>query len=374
MGVRRTSRLRLLRGLLLAMLLCGCATAPGSRLVLPAGSGECRLPLRVDNAITEVSAQRRGRSLTAMIDTGASHPFVTEETAVALNLSVARRVLGPARPGQAVGGASMAGMRIGDAEFRRLDLVVASAKSLHEMADLATVVLNLGVFEGHVVELDYPAGILTVSKGARGQPAGVPYRLERGRPEIEIDVGGEKVWAMIDTGCSHPLVVPQRHVLRWRRLPVEWFGTVTVSGRERTSVGRLDGTLSMGRCRVVDPIAMSMEDRSIVGCGLLRHCVVTFDTRTRMVDIHAPRGAIRPAGVCSIGLQWSDDGTIVAVLPGTATAMSGVRVGDRIVRVNGADPAATDYRLRPGDTLMLSLANSRGSVRDVIVTCEELVP
>ncbi len=309
-----------------------------------------------------------------MIDTGASHPFVTEETAAELKLSVGRRVSGPARPGQAVGAASRAGTRIGDAEFRRLDVVVASAKSFHEMAELATVVLNLGVFEGDVVELDYPAGVMTVSKGARGQPTGVPYRLRRGRPEIEIDVGGEKLWAMIDTGCSHPLVVPQRQALRWRRYRVEWFPTVTLSGRERTSVGRLDGTLSMGRCRVVDPIAMTMQDRCIVGCGLLQHCVVTFDTRNKLVDIHAPRGDLRPAGVFSVGLEWSDDGTIVAVLPGSATARAGVRVGDRIVRVNGSAPDATDYRLRPGDTLLLSLANSRGSVRDVIVTCEELVP
>lgn len=46
-GVPGMTRLRARRWMFLAMLLCGCAATPGWRLVLPAGSGECRTPLRL---------------------------------------------------------------------------------------------------------------------------------------------------------------------------------------------------------------------------------------------------------------------------------------------------------------------------------------
>lgn len=154
-------------------------------------------------------------------------------------------------------------------------------------------VIGFNVFRDGLLTFDYVNRQLIWEPGelppANGQDI-VPYELRERMPYIKVDLGGTDVWMNIDTGAEAPLVFPMDAMQTLRLAspvtagPTIWNQAV---GREETKEALLDATLALGAHTIERPRALfkSSLDEYLIGSGLLRNAIVTFDTKNRRVRI-----------------------------------------------------------------------------------------
>jgi hypothetical protein len=221
-------------------------------------------------------------------------------------------------------------------------------------------ILGSDIFERFMVQVSYPFRRVTLSDPTRHRYAGrgtpIPITRNASAPTIEATVMADVVRAegrfVVDTGSAASIVLGehlQSSTLLLdgmeRRLPVT---VQTSAGAIEGVIGRV-GALEIGAISVRQPIAMvaagyplTLGTDGIIGTGVLRQFVVTFDYRNEQLFLEQVDGARAvPDEYDTSGLELVGDAVggatvqIQRVSVDTPGADAGLRAGDLIVAVDG---------------------------------------
>ncbi len=362
------------------------------------------IPFRQVNRHIYVELKLAGRPVTLACDTGGLN-VISPELAKELGVSVTGNLRGT--------GVGESAVDIGVAKIPRVELGAAfladqtfyvlplDALSEAEGAPMRGLV-GFEVFRRFVVELDYERARLTLHDPARftyqGEGRPVPFVFEERTPLVEGEIDGIPGRLAIDTGSrsSLDLTAPfvEAHGLRARYAPK--FSGVTgwgVGGPSRGELIRV-GELRIGDYRVVGPVAKlsvqkegSFTDRYLaanVGAGVLERFHLVFDYGNQRIYF-APNGRFAERDRYDQSGAWlNQDGDalrVVDVMAGAPAERAGLRVGERIVAIDGAPLApgalvALRERFRsepPGSSVRLRVVGADGAERDVVLVLAELV-
>ena len=106
-------------------------------------------------------------------------------------------------------------------------------------------------------------------------------------PAIEIALGDRKVRALLDTGASRLVMLPERMLgeLPLESGPVEGGeATGPQAGKFRPQEARMKGDLRFGAFSVRNPLlTFHRRPRAFLGSALLEHFAVTLDQKTHRV-------------------------------------------------------------------------------------------
>jgi predicted aspartyl protease len=223
-----------------------------------------------------------------IFDTGASGNIIDVELARSIGLPN----LGPAMVGSPAGGPNVEGFqtRIAAAQLGGVELRAASAVALPFQAPAARGVFGANSFAGKLVTLDFGRSQIQVSdKSVETIPAGTAFPYSegpRGLPAAEVEVGGRRFEAHIDTGSNGELTFPAEFA---GQLPLD--GPLRPVGRARLANGaervlmgaRIQGQVKVGPVLLENPRAVFMEGlpRVNIGMGVLRGLKVVLDPAER---------------------------------------------------------------------------------------------
>jgi hypothetical protein len=169
--------------------------------------------------------------------------------------------------------------------LRAEGVVVASRDyNLHAAAvrDSVAGVLGFHLFAECLLTVDGPGRRLVIAPGSLPEPDGaeiVPLRVDP-VPEVEVELGGRTLPAVLDTGSMGPVTVPAALA---EELPLA--GEPVVVGEARTLTGAfeirmapLDGALRIGSLTLDRPdVVLGPGGRTNLGGRVLRDLVMTFD-------------------------------------------------------------------------------------------------
>ncbi|MES2305633.1 MAG: hypothetical protein V4558_09000 [Gemmatimonadota bacterium] len=213
--------------------------------------------------------------------------------------------------------------------------------------------LGLDHFAALLLTLDYPGNEVRLSRDSLPSADGheiLNCTLPRpGSPTIPISLGGVEVSAVLDVGSTMPIAVPDSQVagFKWLREPVAGkrrSGPQIADGRGR--VGRLSFDATIGTLTVRGPIVEAvpgLHDEILLGEPLLNLFALTLDQRHRRVRLarSGPAAVTAPAVTLAGFRIASHAGTPVIddVIPATAAARAGLRVGDTVGTLQGRSAA-----------------------------------
>jgi len=299
---------------------------------------------------------------------------------------------------------SVAETRIGGLTLKDQDYRVFDFSDMRHVFGTQTFdgVIGLPVFSQAVVRVDYARRLLTFTEASKFSYAGggvsVPFELERFLPIISGEVDGTPVKLGLDTGdrsaftLKSPFV--EEYKLRDKYAPkVEAVTGWGIGGPIRAQVVRLhalkfgpfeiDGAVT--RFSLQKAGAFTANDvAGNIGGAILKQFTVTFDyTRRRLFfeknQAYGSRDTYDRAG---LWLSGSIDGRSFEVFDVVASgpaAEAGLKVGDRILRVDGRSVEsllliATRNELKDSrcKSVRLTVQDSAGT-REVVVKLRDLV-
>jgi len=257
------------------------------------------------------------------------------------------------------------------------------------------------IFKRFVVKVDYEAGRLTMTLPAaftyHGAGTVVPFRFNNNIPQVDGEIDGIPGKFDIDTGsrASLDLMAPfvEAHHLTAKYQPK--FEAVTgygVGGPARSAVSRA-AVLKLGSVEVRDPLTeLTLQKKGSftsqyvagnVGAGVLKRFNITFDySRQQLIfERNANDGQRDTFDRVGWWLNLADgEFELLDVVPGGPAAEAGLKVGDKVIAVDGKPAAqvslpALRARLRsdaPGTKLKLRI-DTGGAIREVTIILRDLV-
>lgn len=328
--------------------LWGCAARGGpasSRSVLP--EGETRLPVRwvADYPLLETFVDGHG-PYRFILDTGAG------VTAISPAVQTASAELGgglrirdsSGRTREALGWREV-DLAIGEARFvgvsaAVVDLAPLSAAIGHEIDGIA----GFPLFRDALLTLDYRRSEVRVRHGRLEPPDGndrLALHVDP-LPEIDVELGERPERVLVDSGSLETLAFSEwpRH-LSFRHGPIPIAASVSLHGGVRVEqVGRIATSLRIGRHEFAEPLVQSCGDGRRLGTGTLRHFVITFDSAGGVIELRRPAADLPIVMEPVVGtgiVHESRRGywVVLEVVDGSPADRAGVRVGDRILQVDG---------------------------------------
>lgn len=238
-------------------------------------------------------------------------------------------------------------------------------------------ILGYHLFADVLLTLDFPRRAVRVARGALPSAApGVVPMSRSDRPTIRAEGVGRAFELVIDTGFGSAVALADASELPFVDSMRVVGARVRVDNVSARRAGRLDGTLSFGAFSLQRPIVDEAVGRNLLGVRVLRHFVVTLDSRGGRARFTpaatAGRELVAPP-LRGSGMVLRPHAThleVVHVIAGSAAAVAGVRSGDRIVTIDGRpatsrgcpdpdQPAATQLRVlgieRSGEQMEVSV-------------------
>ncbi len=368
------------------------------------GGSSATIPFELLNNHIYVQVKVNGKGpYRFLCDTGGAN-IVTPELARALDLKMEG-----ALQGRGVGEKSE------DVALTKVDSVALGGVTLSNqvfavfpLAALAKVegvevqgLVGYEYFKRFIVKIDYQNSLLTFTLPSafadHGAGTVVPFRFNGRIPQVDGEIDGIAGKFDIDTGSrsSLDLMAPfvKAHSLSAKYRPkfeaVTGFG---VGGAARSAVSRAS-LLKLGTVEVRDPVTeLSLQKKGAftsqyvagnVGAGVLKRFNITFDyPRQQLILERNANDALRDTFDRSgVWLNMADGGfEVLDVVPAGPAAEAGLKVGDRVLAVDGKPAAqiplpALRARLRsdaPGTKLDLRI-ESGGATREVTLMLRDLV-
>lgn len=301
-----------------------------------------------------------------VLDTGASALFISPEVAREVGLRPrAERVFSTDASGRRrqVGVARVRELRLGPAVFRDFDAVISPVIGGGRIGERAIAgLVGFSVFRDCALTVDYPAELVLLGGEAFGGGEAVKLSPLSNVAETRISVNGRQMPAIIDTGAEDGFNIPASRLsvseFRFAPVPLRLATSMTRTFRQQT--GRLAGMVRLGPHAFSDPIVSCDEPFVTIGAEVMRRFRVTLDQRSGQAFFHVPdgRGAAtfesEPIRMSGVSLeQRRDDWRVADVVPDSPAEHAGVRVGDRVIQIDGVDP-----QLTPRDALRALLRTS----------------
>lgn len=372
---------------------------------IDAPSGVTHIPFELVNNHIYVDGKLDGRPAKFLVDTGGFNA-TSPDGARKFGLKTAGKL--------AAGG-------VGE---QRMDLALAQAHEVRigaaALADPVFYVIdfgNLAAVEGYAsdglvgyemfrrfaVEIDYARHVLTLTDPAKfTAPAGaiaVPFEIDDHIPIVQGTLDGIALRISIDTGSRSSLSLhapfAREHGLieRYRAAPEAVLGW-GVGGASRERPARF-GTLVLGSARI-DGIAGEIHtgDKGSfanpdlganLGGGVLSRFTVTFDYAKRVMYLvpNARYGTPDAFDRSGLWLLGEGDGLkVVDVAADSAAASAGLKVGDRVVAIDGepvTKRALPDWRQRlreqpAGTNVAIEFMRGRSAQKAELTLADRIAP
>ena len=367
------------------------------------GKKSTTVPFVLVNNHIYVDARVNGKPYRLLCDTGGANvltPMVAAELGLKSQGALEGRGVG--EKSQDVGVVRVDRLQIGDATLSRQLFAVFDLAPLEpvEGAPMPGLV-GFEVFQRFVVRIDYARRLLTLTlPGADPEPDSamvwVPFRFKGRTPQVDGEIDGLAGIFDIDTGsrASLDLFVP---FVEKNGLAAKYGATVEavtgwgIGGPARAKLARARA-LKLGPVEIRDVVTtLSTQKKGAftdaygagnVGAGVLRRFTLTLDYGRQRIGFEPssdpPREGFDRSGMW---INRSDGGFEVAdVTSGGPAEQAGLRVGDRIVAVDGSDAGAlllSDVRLRlrsdpPGARVRVRVL-SGGAQREATIVLRDLV-
>jgi hypothetical protein len=236
-------------------------------------------------------------------------------------------------------------------------------------------ILGYPMFVELVLTVDWTRSEVRVSRQPLPDVDGLEIlALQHGyRPMVQATLSGRDEVVLVDSGSSGSISFPWTpDAGELAAGPISWFGAVTVTGREASSVmARLSGDLVLGGARVPRPVARISPGTSSLGTRILRDFEVTFDpSRGRVRFRPAAGGPSTGASLRGIGAAMVADERrwrVVQVLPGSPAEAAGLKEGDIVLTIDGHVPGEVDWYslFEARSTVNLMLPQEDGGQRSV---------
>lgn len=390
---------------LAAALLAGaCVTSRSARFtadeIAMDGAGGT-LPVRCHGGLAFAEVSIDGRAPRPfLLDTGASVMIVSARAADeiglprvplddgggdgTMSLNAAQGMTAQSREVVPVGEA-----RAGPLVLRRIDAVVLRTDVLDgAMGVPVDGVLPAGAFREMLLTFDFPAQTVTVGPGELDPTlADVVALGPEPLPSITFDLAGAKFLALLDTGSTEYLSIPESVAASapFRSPPVETGKFATAAGTAARHQGRLGVPMTLAGHRLSDPIvSLQPTERGGVGVELMQHFRVTFDLTHDRVRFERSSGdPLRSPPVRGIGAGFfrrDGDPTVAYVLDDSPAARAGLRAGDRVETIEGL-PARqmsgelTEILFARSPTIRLGVVPAAGGPRrDLTIPVTTYVP
>ena len=178
-------------------------------------------------------------------------------------------------------------LEIGGARFEGL---TAGVRGYNErrLSQPIDGILGFGLFEQTLLTLDYPGARVRIERGELPAADGrevIPFRMERGIPSIDLEVGPLTIAADVDAGSMGGFVLPASLI---DRLPLASEPRVvgkarTVSNEFEIRQAALKGKVRVGRYDFEGPLIdfQPIFPMANIGARVLRGFAVTFDQKNR---------------------------------------------------------------------------------------------
>jgi hypothetical protein len=355
------------------MFVAGCATARPSQTVF--NVSETLLPTQRCGEFFILQTRINGHGpYGLLIDTGASH--------LVLHNDVARTVGVPTSSGRL--GFSV-NIKSGPLELydvggtsRNLDNIIGMLGE-----DIAGIIGHPAFYDV-LLTLDYPSRQVRIRRG-RLPAADGESRFSTpntARPFTNVELGAGPHELLVDSGSSSGIVLNSLKRLSFDGQPTA-IGTAMRLYRSYTRhMVRLNNDGRIGNAMIVRPLVTEGPGTPRIGAAMMKHFVMTFDQPGRVIEILKPApGPVQfpPNRSIGAGLEPEDgDLVISAVYPGGGAEQAGLKVGDRIVAMDGQQISTMGCEQRerrddPSQTYLNYTVERDGSTREVRVPLVTLV-
>lgn len=360
---------------------CGFSSPPGPRdprpwraglvllgLVLSWSLGGCVSPggpkpgrTKMDSRLIEIPAEVVGHLLVVeltwdrhgpwrfLIDTGSSITLVDPAFAARYGIGAASHALPRVRVRDAAGdyahleAVTLSRIEMKDARFERVQALVYDCAELSaHLGRPIHGIIGFPLFRQTILTIDYPRSRLILTRAKQppllpGSP--IAFETDGPLPLIPIEVAGQNLLALIDTGSDGPLNLnPVGLELAFAAEPRPGANVATLAGQRVQQVGRLDGTLRIGHYTLPDPVVDLTDALSSLGGEVLHHFTLTFDQLRRTVIFHRDTPAPVPSPTRrSLGLSFTRTPAywrVVGVMPDSPALAARLAPGDLVTRIN----------------------------------------
>ena len=158
-------------------------------------------------------------------------------------------------------------------------------------------ILSASSFPGYLLTYDYPGKRISIKKGAlenADSQSSFQYTEDQVLPTVPVRIAGHDTQVHLDTGSGFGLTLPAKFLteLPLTSQPKEAGRVRTGGGEFPVSIARVDGTIELGKYKL-DLHEVRFSDArpgpepaaGTIGYDVLRHFVVTLDSKNRRVRI-----------------------------------------------------------------------------------------
>lgn len=378
--------------------------APAPDFVMAGGRTSTTLPFELINNHIFVEARLDGRGpFRLLCDTGGSN-VVTPELAKELGLKSEGTFegTGVGEKSEDVGLTRVKSLQVGDVSLHDQVFAVFDLRTMSEVEGVPLRgLIGYEVFKRFVATIDYEHRTLTLTLPSAFVPPAkgtvVPFKFSGTIPEVQGEIDGIPGKFHIDTGSRTTLTIlapfAKAHDLKTRYgAKVEAVTGWGVGGPARGIVVRA-GMLKLGGVAVDGPLVeLSLQTKGgfidpyvagNVGAGVLKRFNIIFDYGRQQLIFERNANYGNPDGYDRAGM-WVNLSAgafqVMDVTAGGPAAEAGIKVGDKVLAVDGQTPAElslpalrTKLKSDPPGTKVRLRVESGGQGRDVVLTLRDLI-
>ncbi len=368
------------------------------------GKSSTTTPFELANNHIYVKVKLNGKGpFTFLCDTGGAN-IVTPPLAKELGLKPqgALQGRGVGEKSEDVGLVKVDMLQLGDVTLSNQLFAAYPMQSFEQVEGLAIGgLVGYEIFKRFVVTVNYERSLLTLTAPSafnyQGNGTVLPFKFNYHIPQVEGEIDGIKGACDIDTGSrsSLSLLAPfvEKHGLKGRYAPkVEGVTGWGVGGAARSLITRVK-ELRLGSIVVKDPVTeFSLQSKGAfidpyvagnVGGGVLKRFNITFDYGHQRL-IFEPNANYGKRDVFDRSGMWinaSAEGfEVLDVFANGPAAAAGLRVGDKIVAVDGNPwrqvplPALRErFKTDPPGTKVRLTVRSKEQTREAVLVLKDLV-
>ena len=377
---------------------------PAPDFAIAGGKSSTSVPFDLINNHIYVQVKLNGKGpFRILCDTGGANiitPTVAKELGVKSEGALQGRGVG--EKSEDIGLAKLETLQVGDATLSNQLFAVYPMESFAsvEGVDIPGLI-GYEVFKRFVVKVDYEHNILTLTVPSafayQGNGAKLPFVFNAHIPQVDGSIDGIAGKFDIDTGSRSSLdimkpFVEKHDLVAKYNAKIEAVTGFGVGGAARSLLARAQ-VLQLGNVEVHNPVTeLSVQEKGAfispyvagnVGAGVLKRFNITFDYAHQELILEPNANYGKPDVFDRSGM-WVNQGAgafeVMDVTAGGPAAAAGIKVGDKIVAVDGqaaAQITLPDLRKRfkseSAGTKVRLAVKSGDQQRDVELVLKDLV-